>query len=140
AELDEAWPRDRDPLTFAERGGCFDGRGPSEVRQGATFLATSFLRLKQEGWRPSRALFLALTADEEGGNSNGVQWLLANRRELIDAEYCVNTDAGDFETQKGKRLLLGMQTSEKNYADFLIEVKSSGGHTSAPGNEHHTFP
>src|SRR5262249_45084740 len=131
---------DLDPFKLNERDVFFYGPATSAVKQGDPFLVPSFLRLKQEGWTPSRDLVLALTADEEGGNSNGVQWLLANRRELIDAEYCVNTDAGDFETQKAKRLLLGMQTSEKNYADFLIEVKSSGGHTSAPGNEHHTFP
>src|SRR5262249_55952730 len=49
-----------------------------------------------------------------------------------DAEYCINTDAGDFETRQGKRLLLGMQTSEKNYVDFRLEVKSNGGHSSRP--------
>jgi len=75
---------------------------------------------------------LALTADEEGGESNGIQWLIQNHRELIDAEYCINTDAGDFETKQGKRLLLGMQTSEKNYVDFRLEVKNRGGHSSRP--------
>jgi acetylornithine deacetylase/succinyl-diaminopimelate desuccinylase-like protein len=75
---------------------------------------------------------LALTADEEGGESNGIQWLIKNHRELIDAEYTINTDAGNFETKKGKRLLLGMQTSEKNYVDFRLEVKSNGGHSSRP--------
>ena len=133
--LKRDWSADLDPFKLAELDGFFYGRGTSDVKQGDTFLVTSFLRLKQEGWTPSRDLILALTADEEGGNSNGVQWLLANHRELIDAEYCVNTDAGDFETQKGKRLLLGMQTSEKNYADFLLEVKSSGGHSSRPGKD-----
>src|SRR5260370_38187371 len=90
------------------------------------------MRLKKEGWTPPRDLTLALTADEEGGDHNGIQWLIKNHRELIDAEYCVNTDAGDFEWQKGKRLLLGMQTSEKNYVDFLLEVKSNGGQSSPP--------
>ena len=95
-------------------------------------MSPNFLRLKKEGWTPSRDLILALTADEEGGDSNGAQWLAQNHRELIDAEYCINTDAGDFETKKGKRLLLGMQTSEKNYVDFRLEVKSNGGHSSRP--------
>ena len=90
------------------------------------------MRLKKEGWQPSRDLLLALTADEEGGESNGIQWLIQNHRELIDAEYCINTDAGNFETKQGKRLLLGMQTSEKNYVDFRLEVKSRGGHSSRP--------
>jgi acetylornithine deacetylase/succinyl-diaminopimelate desuccinylase-like protein len=121
-----------DPFKFNEVDGFFYGRGTSDIKQGDTILVANFIRLKKEGWVPARDLVLALTADEEGGNSNGVQWLTKNHRAWIDAEYCINTDAGDFETKKGKRLLLGMQTSEKNYVDFRLEVKSNGGHSSRP--------
>ncbi len=121
-----------DPLKFNEIDGFFYGRGASDIKQGDAELVENFLRLKKEGFTPARDLVLALTADEEGGESNGIQWLIQNHRELIDAEYCINTDAGDFETKQGKRLLLGMQTSEKNYVDFRLEVKSNGGHSSRP--------
>src|SRR5215469_4288860 len=121
-----------DPFKLNEMDGFFYGRGTSDIKQGDTVLVSNFLRLKKEGWTPSRDLVLALTADEEGGQSNGVQWLLANQRNLIDAEYCINTDAGNFEAKNGKRLLLGLQTSEKNYVDFRLEVKSKGGHSSRP--------
>jgi acetylornithine deacetylase/succinyl-diaminopimelate desuccinylase-like protein len=121
-----------DPFKLNEVDGFFYGRGTSDIKQGDTELVANFIRLKKEGWTPSRDLIIALTADEEGGESNGVQWLIKNHRELIDAEFCINTDAGGFETKKGKRLLLGMQTSEKNYVDFRLEVKSNGGHSSRP--------
>jgi acetylornithine deacetylase/succinyl-diaminopimelate desuccinylase-like protein len=121
-----------DPFKLNEVDGFFYGRGTSDIKDGDTELVANFLRLKREGWTPSRDLILALTADEEGGESNGVQWLLKNHRDLIDAEYCINTDAGNFETKNGKRILLGMQTSEKNYVDFRLEVKSNGGHSSRP--------
>src|SRR5690242_15924117 len=121
-----------DPFKFNEVDGFFYGRGTSDIKQGDTVLVENFLRFKREGWVPARDLILALTADEEGGDSNGVQWLLKNHRELIDAEYCINTDAGNFESKNGKRLLLGLQTSEKNYVDFQLEAKSSGGHSSRP--------
>ncbi|HEY7403385.1 MAG TPA: M20/M25/M40 family metallo-hydrolase [Candidatus Angelobacter sp.] len=121
-----------DPFKFNEVDGFFYGRGTSDIKQGDAELVENFLRLKREGFTPGRDLILALTADEEGGESNGIQWLIKNHRELIDAEYCINTDAGDFETKQGKRLLLGMQTSEKNYVDFRLEVKSNGGHSSRP--------
>ncbi len=121
-----------DPFKFNEIDGFFYGRGASDIKQGDAELVENFLRLKKEGFTPARDLVLALTADEEGGESNGIQWLIQNHRELIDAEYCINTDAGDFETKQGKRLLLGMQTSEKNYVDFRLEVKSNGGHSSRP--------
>ncbi|HEX4604461.1 MAG TPA: M20/M25/M40 family metallo-hydrolase [Candidatus Angelobacter sp.] len=121
-----------DPFKLNEVDGFFYGRGTSDIKQGDTELVANFLRLKKEGWTPSRDLIIALTADEEGGQSNGVQWLIKNHRELIDAEFCINTDAGNFETKQDKRLLLGMQTSEKNYVDFRLEVKSNGGHSSRP--------
>jgi acetylornithine deacetylase/succinyl-diaminopimelate desuccinylase-like protein len=121
-----------DPFKFNEVDGFFYGRGTSDIKDGDAILVTNFLRLKKEGWVPARDLILALTADEEGGESNGVQWLLKEHRELIDAEFGINPDAGDFETKNGRRLLLGMQTSEKNYVDFRLEVKSNGGHSSRP--------
>ena len=128
--LREDWSMD--PFKFTEVDGFFYGRGTSDIKQGDAVLVTNFLRLKKEGWIPSRDLILALTADEEGGQSNGVQWLAKNHRDLIDAEYCINTDAGNFEAKGGKRVLLGLQTSEKNYVDFRLEVKSKGGHSSRP--------
>jgi acetylornithine deacetylase/succinyl-diaminopimelate desuccinylase-like protein len=121
-----------DPFKFNEVDGFFYGRGTSDIKQGDTILIANFIRLKKDGWIPARDLILALTADEEGGDSNGAQWLAKNHHDWIDAEYCINTDAGDFETKKGKRMLLGMQTSEKNYVDFRLEVKSNGGHSSRP--------
>jgi acetylornithine deacetylase/succinyl-diaminopimelate desuccinylase-like protein len=136
AHLDvvEALPQDwsMDPFKLNEVDGFFYGRGTSDIKQGDTILVANFIRLRKEGWVPARDLILALTADEEGGESNGVQWLAKNHRDWIDAEYCINTDAGDFETKHGKRMLLGMQTSEKNYVDFRLEVKSNGGHSSRP--------
>ena len=136
AHLDvvQALPQDwsMDPFKFNEVDGFFYGRGTSDIKQGDTVLVANFIRLKKEGWVPARDLIIALTADEEGGESNGAQWLAKNHRDWIDAEYCINTDAGDFETKHGKRMLLGMQTSEKNYVDFRLEVKSNGGHSSRP--------
>jgi len=130
--LKQDWSNNLDPFKFNEIDGFFYGRGTSDIKQGDTELIANLIRLKKEGWTPSRDFILALTADEESGESNGVQWLVKEHREWIDAEYSINTDAGDFEMQKGKRLLLGVETSEKNYVDFALEAKSSGGHSSRP--------
>ncbi len=130
--LKQDWSNNLDPFKFNEIDGFFYGRGTSDIKQGDTELIANLIRLKKEGWTPSRDFILALTADEESGESNGVQWLLKEHRDWIDAEYSINTDAGDFEMQKGKRLLLGVETSEKNYVDFTLEAKSSGGHSSRP--------
>ena len=81
---------------------------------------------------PDRDLILALTADEEGGTDNGVAWLLANRRDLIDAEYSINVDTGGGELRGGKVTALDVQAAEKVYASFSLTVKNAGGHSSLP--------
>jgi acetylornithine deacetylase/succinyl-diaminopimelate desuccinylase-like protein len=121
-----------DPFTFLEKDGYFYGRGTEDVKDGDAFLVTTFMRLKKEGYKPAGDIILALTADEEGGASNGVDWLLKNRRDLIEAEFILNPDAGDFEMDKGKRLSVGIQASEKLYTDFVLEVHNKGGHSSLP--------
>ncbi len=122
-----------DPFTLLEKDGWFYGRGTSDNKGDAALLVANFARLKREGFRPSRDLILALTADEEGGRGpNGVEWLLDNRRALIDAEFCVNVDAGGGQLRKGRRLLYSVQAAEKTYATFHVRARNPGGHSSLP--------
>ncbi len=121
-----------DPFALIEKDGYFYGRGTLDVKGGAATLVAAFIRLRQEQWVPDRDLILALTADEEGGTDNGVEWLLANRRDLIDAAYCINVDAGGGELRGGKVTALGVQAAEKVYASFTLTVKNAGGHSSLP--------
>jgi acetylornithine deacetylase/succinyl-diaminopimelate desuccinylase-like protein len=122
-----------DPFTLLERDGFFYGRGTLDVKDGAAILVATLARLKQEGYRPTRDLILALTTGEEGGSDyNGVQWLLANHRDLIDAAYVINMDAGDPVIMNGKRLFRSVQAAEKVYVTFKLEVHNPGGHSSLP--------
>jgi acetylornithine deacetylase/succinyl-diaminopimelate desuccinylase-like protein len=88
--------------------------------------------LKREGYQPNRDIILALTADEEGGKSNGVEWLLKNHRDLVDAAYALNPDAGGVTTVKGKPLNVDVEANEKLYADFELDATNPGGHSSLP--------
>jgi acetylornithine deacetylase/succinyl-diaminopimelate desuccinylase-like protein len=121
-----------DPFTFLEKDGFFYGRGTSDVKDGAAILVANMIRLAEAHAKPSRDLILALTADEEGGIANGVQWLLADHRDLIDAEFCVNLDGGDFAESKGRRVSGSIQAAEKLYSDFTLEATDPGGHSSLP--------
>jgi acetylornithine deacetylase/succinyl-diaminopimelate desuccinylase-like protein len=121
-----------DPFEFIEKDGYFYGRGTEDMKEGDAILVTNFIRLKNEGYLPDRDLILALTADEEGGSFNGVDWLLREHRDWIDAQYCINLDGGEFEKDKDKRLLAGIQASEKVYVDFQFESLNPGGHSSVP--------
>ena len=124
-----------DPFTLIEKDGYFYGRGTGDDKAQAAIWVANLIRYKREGLRPSRDLIVALTADEEGGGPyNGVDWLLKNRRELIDAEYCLN-EGGWGEMRGGKRLLNLVQVGEKHSASYRLEVRNPGGHSSMPVKE-----
>jgi acetylornithine deacetylase/succinyl-diaminopimelate desuccinylase-like protein len=120
-----------DPFTFLEKDGFFYGRGTSDDKSMAAQFVANVIRLKREGAALDRDLILALTADEEGGQFNGVDWLLKNHRTLIDAEFAIN-EGGGGTMRRGKYLTNEIQAAEKVYQDFRLEVKNAGGHSSLP--------
>jgi acetylornithine deacetylase/succinyl-diaminopimelate desuccinylase-like protein len=128
----EGWAAGLDPFRLTERDGFFYGRGSLDVKNAVAALVADLIRLRTENFVPDRDIIVALTADEETGNSNGAYWLLANRRELVDAAYCLNLDAGGGQIEKGRRVALTVQTSQKTNVSFRAETKSSGGHSSLP--------
>lgn len=121
-----------DPFTFVERDGYFYGRGTGDDKAQAALWIANLIRYKREGFKPDRDIIVALTADEEGGGPyNGVEWLLKNKRELIDAELCLN-EGGWGEAVAGKRLSNNVQVSEKYVRNYRLEVRNQGGHSSLP--------
>jgi acetylornithine deacetylase/succinyl-diaminopimelate desuccinylase-like protein len=121
-----------DPFAFVEKDGFYYGRGAQDMKVSDAIAVTDFIRLKREGFVPDRDIILALTADEEGGKSNGVDWLLKQHRELIDAEFALNPDSGGVVTDRGKALTVEFEATEKLYADFSVEATNPGGHSSLP--------
>jgi len=121
-----------DPFQFVEKDGYFYGRGTQDMKVNDAVLVTAFIRFQKEGWRPDRDIIVALTADEEGGRSNGVDWLLKNHRDLVDAEFVLNADSGGVTTMKGKPVNVDVEASEKLYADFQLTATNPGGHSSLP--------
>jgi acetylornithine deacetylase/succinyl-diaminopimelate desuccinylase-like protein len=121
-----------DPFQFVERGGYFYGRGTQDMKDAAAIVITTFIRLQREGYHPNRDVIVALTADEEGGEFNGVEWLLKNHHDLIDAAFVVNVDAGGVTTANGKPVNLDIEATEKQYADYQLTVTNPGGHSSLP--------
>jgi acetylornithine deacetylase/succinyl-diaminopimelate desuccinylase-like protein len=121
-----------DPFQFVEKDGYYYGRGTQDMKVDDAILVTTFIRLKREGYVPDRDLILALTADEEGGKFNGVDWLLKNHRNLIDAEFALNNDSGGVTLRNGKPVNVDVEATEKQYADFELTSLNPGGHSSLP--------
>ncbi len=122
-----------EPFRLTEKDGYFYGRGTQDVKEEVAILSANLLRLKREGWTPDRDVILFFNADEEaGGDANGVEWMLANHRPLVDAGLVINQDAGHAHAQGGKVLWNSIQTSEKMYATYTLATTGSGGHSSLP--------
>lgn len=121
-----------DPFQFVEKDGYYYGRGTSDMKDGDAIMSANLIRMKQEGYVPSRDIILALTADEEGGASNGVQWLVKNHRDLIDAEFVLNHDGGGVLADHGKPVMMEVDATEKLYGDFVLTATNPGGHSSLP--------
>jgi acetylornithine deacetylase/succinyl-diaminopimelate desuccinylase-like protein len=130
----EALPSDwhTNPFEFVEKDGYFYGRGTQDMKESDAALVWTFLRLHKEGYKPKRDLILALTADEEGGKFNGPQWLVKNHRDLVDAAFVINMDAGGVELDHGRPVVADVEATEKVYADYQVTALNPGGHSSRP--------
>ncbi len=131
----DALPEDwvRDPFTLIEENGMFFGRGSSDDKFGVAQLAATFLRLKGEGFVPGRDFIIGITGDEETGMET-TQAMVGEHRELTDADFALNADAGGgvLSEDDGEPESFLVQTAEKTYATFELTITNPGGHSSTP--------
>ena len=125
------WSDNLDPYVFTERDGYYYGRGTADDKAMAAIFVANVFRMKQEGYVPDRDVIIALTADEEGGTANGVEWLLQNHPALMDAALVINEGGGGVHNQ-GKYFLQSVQATEKVYTDMTVRATNRGGHSSVP--------
>jgi acetylornithine deacetylase/succinyl-diaminopimelate desuccinylase-like protein len=124
----------RDPFRLVEEDGFFYARGASDDKAMAAVFTDMLVRYRQENYRPKRAIKLALTCGEETPNVfNGVKYLVAKHRDLIDAEFALNEGGGGRYDQKtGEYRYNAVLASEKIYQDFTLSTTNPGGHSSRP--------
>ena len=129
---------ERDPYQLVEEDGYFYGRGTSDTKGLAAIWTDILIRHAKAGTRANRTLKMALTCGEEtNGAFNGIEWLTANRRELIDAEFALNEGGGGTTDGKavargGKVVEQAIQVGEKTFANYQLEARNPGGHSSVP--------
>lgn len=127
----EDW--ERDPFKLIEENGYFYARGVSDVKSQAAVWVDTLIRFQQAGYKPKRTVKIALTCGEEtNGAFNGIEWLAANKRELIDAEFALNEGGGGDADEKGNVIGQSVQVGEKTFANYRLETRNPGGHSSAP--------
>src|SRR5262245_7134306 len=123
-----------DPFVLLEKDGYFYGRGTQDDKAMAAIFTVSVLRLQRERTPLKRDVLLVLTADEEAGDENGVDWLLREHRPLVDGGLVLNEGGGGWMRQ-GKYLVTAVQASEKTYMDYALTATDKGGHSSLPTKE-----
>jgi acetylornithine deacetylase/succinyl-diaminopimelate desuccinylase-like protein len=127
----EDWTRD--PFVLIEEGGYFYARGAIDDKAEAAIWVDTLARYAKENYKPRRTIKLVLTCGEEGGGPfNGAEWLVKNRRDLIDAEFALNEGAFGELDAGGKRVAMEIQDGEKTSQNYQLEVTNPGGHSSRP--------
>jgi len=126
----EDWSRD--PFALAEEDGYYYGRGTLDNKQGVVAIAIALMRLRAEGFAPTRDIVVLFTGDEEttgnGADLAAGQWL-----DLPTIDFALNADGGGGAfLADGTLLGFGIQTAEKTYQSFTMTATNPGGHSSRP--------
>ena len=131
----EDW--ERDPFKLIEENGYFYARGASDDKAMAAAFVANMIRMKRDGFVPNRDIILALTADEEiiPSQFSGVEFLLKNHRNLIDAALALNEGGSGLIDKTGKYLYHGIQAGEKVFQTYRLEVTNPGGHSARPSRD-----
>jgi acetylornithine deacetylase/succinyl-diaminopimelate desuccinylase-like protein len=120
------------PFEFREEKGYYLGRGTNDNKAALTGIVLALQYLRASGFQPTRDIVVLFTGDEET-TGNGARRAASEWRELVDAEYALNGDAGGGAVYPDGRVeMFGMQIAEKTYADYKLTATNRGGHSSRP--------
>lgn len=111
-----------DPFKLSEKNGRFYGRGVDDDKGPMSSAIFSFLLLKKFEKDLNCKISLAITADEEHGAKNGMQYLLDNN--LIKPNYAVVLDTG--------HALKAISIGEKGILRLKITSLGKSAHASRP--------
>jgi acetylornithine deacetylase/succinyl-diaminopimelate desuccinylase-like protein len=134
---DEDW--ERPPFQLTADDVNFYARGTIDNKFGVAQLTSTFIRLRKEGFVPTRDLILAFSGDEESGMRT-TRLLAYERPDLAEAEYALNSDAGGGDLDvHGKAITYNIQAAEKTYVTYELTFRNPGGHSSRPRQDNAIF-
>lgn len=111
--------------------GAFDDKGMLAANMMTMLLIQRGLA---NGKKLSRDVLFVATSDEEGGGEAGIKWLVANHRDLLDAEFAIN-EGGRTRIIAGGKRYFAIQTAEKISHLVTLTARGPAGHASVPREE-----
>jgi acetylornithine deacetylase/succinyl-diaminopimelate desuccinylase-like protein len=119
-----------DPFSAEIREGFLYGRGAQDDKSLLAAELAVMVELKRTGARLTRDVILLSEADEES-NSSGIEWLIHNAWEKINAEFALNEGGFAVRTSTGQ-LIFEIQTTEKIPTRVVLVARGTAGHGSLP--------
>jgi len=131
---------ERDKWSHDPFGGVVDddylyGRGAIDDKGMLAANVMAMLTIRRDvvakGLKLVRDILFVATSDEEAGGASGMQWLVANHRDLLDAEFAINEGGRTRVLPDGKRYL-AIQVAEKVSHTVTITARGPAGHAAIP--------
>lgn len=121
-----------DPFAGEIRNGSIYGRGAEDDKSLLAAELAVLVELKRRGVKLNRDVILLSESDEESSTAGvGMQWVVQNAYDKIDAEFALNEFAPILVTSSGYRIFQ-IQTTEKIPTRVMLTARGTAGHGSLP--------
>src|SRR6202167_3806363 len=119
------------PFSAARQGGYIYGRGTLDDKSDLLATMMTMLMLKRQKTTLDRDVIFVSEAGEEGYTLPGIQYLVNEHWNDIDAEFCL-AEAGGVRLKNGQARYALIETTEKQPRAARLVAKGISGHGSRP--------
>jgi acetylornithine deacetylase/succinyl-diaminopimelate desuccinylase-like protein len=119
------------PFSAARDGGHIYGRGTVDDKDAVTAGLMTMLLLKRNLVPLDRDVIFLAEAGEEGTTEIGIEFMVEQHYDAIDAEYCL-AEGGSATRVAGDVSYVGVQTAEKFPKGMDLVARGVAGHGSVP--------
>ena len=119
------------PFSATRDGGYVYGRGTVDDKDNVTAALMTMLTLKRLNVPLDRDVIFLAEAGEEGSTRVGIQFMVNEHFQEIDAEYCL-AEGGGASRREGQVRFVSVQTLEKIPHGIELTARGVAGHGSVP--------
>ncbi len=119
------------PFSANREGGYIYGRGTVDDKDNVVAALMTMLTLKRLKVPLDRDVIFLAESGEEGSTRVGIQYMVNEHFDQIDAQYCL-AEGGGVSRQNGQVVRAGIATTEKIPRAILLTARGPAGHGSVP--------